>query len=200
MGSQWKIDGTYFETCNCDTACPCVFLSAPTTGDCTALVGWHIASGHFGDLDLQDLNAVMAVHSPGHMAEVPWQAALYVDSKGNSAQQDALTRIFSGQAGGHPAMLASHVGDFLGVKSVAIEYQGSGKKRSLNISGIATAEIEAISGQGGGETTIAGHPLCIAPGFPLVVARSSQVNYDDHQMHWEMSRKNGFYSPFAYNG
>ncbi|WP_029917349.1 DUF1326 domain-containing protein [Pelobacter seleniigenes] len=200
MGSQWKIDGTYFETCNCDAACPCVFLSAPTTGDCTALVGWHIASGHFGDLDLHDLNAVMAVHSPGHMAEVPWQAALYVDSKGDSAQQDALTRIFSGQAGGHPAMLASHVGDFLGVKSVAIEYQGSGKKRSLNISGIAAAEIEAISGQGGGETTVAGHPLCIAPGFPLVVARSSQVHYDDHQLHWEMSRKNGFYSPFAYHG
>lgn len=200
MGSQWKIDGTYFETCNCDAACPCVFLSAPTTGDCTALVGWHIASGHFGDLDLHDLNAVMAVHSPGHMAEVPWQAALYVDSKGDSAQQDALTRIFSGQAGGHPAMLASHVGDFLGVKSVAIEYQGSGKKRSLNISGIAAAEIEAISGQGGGETTVAGHPLCIAPGFPLVVARSGQVHYDDHQLHWEMSRKNGFYSPFAYHG
>ena len=200
MGSKWKIDGTYFETCNCDTGCPCVFLSAPTTGECTVLVGWHINNGHFEDINLGELNAVMAVHSPGHMAEVPWQAALYVDSKGGSEQQEALTRIFSGQAGGHPEKLASHVGDFLGVKSVEIVYQAAGKNRSLSIPGIAEAEIEAISGQGGGETAITGHPLCIAPGYPIVVAQSRQMNYSDHGLRWEISRKNGFYSPFDYSG
>jgi hypothetical protein len=35
----WGLSGTYFESCNCDTACPCVFLSEPTEGDCTVLVG-----------------------------------------------------------------------------------------------------------------------------------------------------------------
>ncbi len=200
MASKWKIDGTYFETCNCDAACPCVFLSDPTTGDCTVLIGWHITSGHFDDIDLQGLNAVMAVHSPGNMVEVPWQAALYVDSKGNASQQESLTKIFSGQAGGHPAWLASHVGDFLGVKSVEIGYQGSGKNRSLSIPGIAEAEIEAIGGQGGGETTISGHPLAICPGFPAVVARSKRLSYTDHGQSWEISKKNGFFSPFAYNG
>jgi len=200
MGSKWKVEGTYFETCNCDAACPCVFLSSPTTGDCTLLVGWHIANGHFDGIDLKGLNAVMAVHSPGHMAEVPWQAALYVDAKGSAEQQEALTKIFSGQAGGHPSVLASHVGEFLGVKSVEIVYRGAGKTRSLSIPGIAEAEIEAIGGQGEGETTVAGSPLSIAPGFPLVVARSRRLNYDDHGMRWEISQKNGFYSPFAYNG
>ena len=33
--TEWEISGTYFEACNCEIACPCVFLSAPTTGDCT---------------------------------------------------------------------------------------------------------------------------------------------------------------------
>lgn len=200
MGSKWKIDGTYFETCNCDAACPCVFLSSPTSGDCTVLVGWHINDGHFDEIDLKGFNAVLAVHSPGHMVEVSWQAALYVDSKGNSAQQEALTKIFSGQAGGHPSVLASHVGEFLGVKSVEIAYRGEGKKRSLSIPGIAEAEIEALGGQGGGETSIAGHPLCIAPGYPVVVAKSQRLNYSDHGLRWEISQKNGFYSPFAYHG
>ena len=200
MGAKWKVDGTYFETCNCDAACPCVFLSNPTSGDCTVLVGWHIGSGHFDATDLGGLNAAMAVHSPGHMAEVPWQAALYVDSHGSAAQQEALTQIFSGQAGGHPAVLASHVGEFLGVKSVAIVFAGSGKNRSLSIPGIAEAAIAAIGGQGGGETTVAGHPLCIAPGYPAVVAQSTRLNYSDYGMAWEISRKNGFYSPFAYSG
>jgi hypothetical protein len=200
MDSTWKIDGTYFETCNCDTGCPCVFLSAPTTGDCTALVGWHVTDGHFGDVNLRDLNAVLAVHSPGHMAEVPWQAALYIDSKGNSEQQDALSKIFSGQAGGHPSRLATHIGTFHGVKSVEIVYRDSGKKRSLRIPGIAEAEIEAIGDQADGETTISGHPLAIAPGYPLVVATSKRLNYSDHGYQWEMTQKNGFYSPFSYHG
>ena len=25
---EWDISGTYLESCNCDTVCPCVFLSA----------------------------------------------------------------------------------------------------------------------------------------------------------------------------
>jgi len=200
MASQWKIEGTYFEACNCDTGCPCVFLSAPPSGDCTALVGWHVVNGHFDDINLGNLNAVMAVHSPGHMAEVPWQAALYIDSKGDPAQQEALAKIFSGQAGGHPSRLASHVGEFFGVKNVEIIYQDSGKNRSLSIPDIADAEIEAIGGQADGEATIAGHPLAIAPGYPLVVAKSKQLNYRDHGFQWEISQKNGYYSPFAYNG
>jgi len=200
MGSKWDIDGTYFETCNCETACPCVFLSAPTTGDCTALIGWHISNGHFDDVNLRGLSVAMAVHSPGHMAEVPWQVALYVDSKGNKEQQDALIQIFSGQAGGHPERLASHVGEVLGVKSVEISYQEAGKSRSLSIPGIAEAEIEAIGGQGGGETSIAGHPLAVAPGYPVVVAKSKRLNFSDHGFRWEITQKNGFYSPFAYNG
>lgn len=163
------------------------------------LVGWHITGGHFDGSDLQNLNAVMAVHSPGHMAEVPWRAALYIDNKGDAGQQEALTKIFSGQAGGHPERLASHVGGFLGVKSVEISYQNAGKKRSLSIPGIAEAEIEAISGQGG-ETSISGHPLCIAPGYPAVVAKSNRLNFNDHGFLWEISQKNGFYSPFSYNG
>lgn len=36
-----NLKGQYFESCNCEAACPCVFLS-PTEDDCTVLVGWHI--------------------------------------------------------------------------------------------------------------------------------------------------------------
>jgi hypothetical protein len=38
--------------------------------------------------------------------EVKWKVALYVDELANHGQQDALTQIFSGQAGGHLAGLA----------------------------------------------------------------------------------------------
>ncbi|HEY0793254.1 MAG TPA: DUF1326 domain-containing protein [Chthoniobacterales bacterium] len=106
MPTSWKIAGSYFETCNCDAACPCVFLSPPSRGDCTVLLAWHIDQGHFAQIDLEGLNAVLAAHAPGHMLEGKWNVALYVDERADQAQQGALTQIFSGQAGGHLARLA----------------------------------------------------------------------------------------------
>jgi hypothetical protein len=196
----WQLKGTYFETCNCAVACPCVFLSRPTEGECQVLVAWHADQDEAGATDLSGLNVVMAIHSPGHMMQTKWRVALYLDERASQAQKDALIRIFAGQAGGHLAALASFVGDVLRVASVRIDYQAAGRKRSLSIPDIVSAEIEAIEGQGGSDVTIRGHPLCVAPGEPAVVARSKRLDYTDHHMSWAISDSNGFYSPFAYQG
>jgi hypothetical protein len=197
---SWQLKGTYFETCNCNVACPCVFLSAPSEGECRVLVAWHVDEGKDDEVDLGGLNVAMAIHSPGHMMQTKWRAALYLDERANEAQRQALTRIFAGQAGGHPEALASFVGDVLGVASVRIDYHAAGRKRGLSIPDIVSAEIEAIEGQGGGDVRISGHPLCVAPGEPAVVAKSKRLDYADHQMTWSISDRNGFYSPFTYQG
>lgn len=198
MSEQWKLAGTYFEACNCDVACPCVFLSAPTTGECTVLVGWHIDKGSSGNVALDGLNVALAAHSPGHMLTTKWRAALYLDDKASEAQKDALMQIFTGQAGGHPAALVSFVGEVLGAKSVAIDYQADGKRRRIKIAGVAEAEIEAIDGAGGAGATITGHPLAVAPGYPATVAKSKNLSYHDYGLQWDISEKTGFFSPFAY--
>lgn len=194
----WNLKGVYFETCNCDAACPCVFLSAPTTGECTVLVGWHIESGNDDDVGLDGLNVALAVHSPGHMMETPWRAAAYVDDRADEAQQGSLLRIFGGQAGGHPARLASHIGELLGAVPAPITFEHSETSYRLSIPNVAEAEIEASAGQGDGPIEISGHPLCIAPGFPARVGKSKTLRYSDHDMAWELDGKNGFFSPFAY--
>ena len=38
MAIEWRLTGSYFETCNCEAACPCNFLGPPTDGHCTVLV------------------------------------------------------------------------------------------------------------------------------------------------------------------
>lgn len=198
MSEKWSLTGTYFEACNCDVACPCVFLSPPTTGDCTVLVGWHIDKGVHGNVALDGLNVALAVHSPGHMVTTKWQAALYFDGKASEAQKNALMQIFTGQAGGHPAVLVSFVGEVLGAKSVGIDYHADGKRRSLKIADIVEAEIEAVSGAGGSDVTINGHPLAISPGYAATVAKSKKLSFHDYGQQWEISEKNGFFSPFAY--
>lgn len=201
MTQKWQIRGTYFETCNCDSTCPCIFLSDPTQDDCNVLVAWHIEEGNFNGVRLNDLNVALAVHSPGNMATTPWKAAVYFDDNASEAQHDALMQIFTGQAGGHPSRLVSHVGEVLGVSSRPMTYQAQGRERSLKVAGVAEAEIEALAtGQGGAEITVENHPLCIAPGFKAVVGKSKQLSYHDHGMNWEFSGKNGLYSPFSYHG
>ena len=172
MPNSWKIAGSYFEVCNCDVACPCLFLSPPTSGDCTLLLAWHIDHGRFGQIDLDGLNAVLAVHSPGHMLEVKWKVALYIDERANQDQQDALTQIFSGQAGGPLAGFAPFIGEVLGVKTATIEYRAEGKRRSFRLGDIAEAEIDGLPGPDGNDVTVANAPFATDPGVPLVVAKS----------------------------
>ncbi len=200
MSDEWKLSGTYFEACNCDVACPCVFLSPPTEGECTVLVAWHIDDGHLGAITLDGLNTVLAVHSPGHMLQAKWKAALYLDERATQEQRGALTKIFAGQAGGHLANVAALIGEVLGVKAVPIDYRAEGRRRSLSISGLAEMDVEGVSGQDGHEATITGMPFCVAPGIASIVAKSKHVSFDDYGWRWEITGKNGFYSRFVYQG
>jgi hypothetical protein len=174
-------------------------MSAPTQGQCTVLVAWHIDQGHDDKVDLDDLNVALAVHSPGHMAQTKWEAAVYVDDRASAAQEGSLVKIFGGQAGGHPAALASFIGKILGVKKVPVKFQKSGKRLGVEIPSIAELKTTPLQGAGGADVQISGHPLCVAPGFAVTVSKSDSLRYDDHGMHWDLSEKNAFFSPFEYS-
>lgn len=196
--TQWSLNGTYFEACNCEAACPCIFTSPPTEGECTALVAWHIDKGTYADTTLDGLNVALAVHAPGTMVATKWKVAAYFDDKATPAQGEALHAIFGGKAGGHPAVLASFIGELVGAKNVPMRYHAAGRKSSLSIPSVADVEIERLDGQGGEPITIEGHPLCIAPGKAATVARSSHVSFSDHGWDWKFSGRSGLMSPFAY--
>jgi hypothetical protein len=200
MPTKWNLTGTYFEACNCDVGCPCVFTSDPTEGNCTVLFAWHIEKGKHGDLSLDGMNTALAVYSPGHMLKTKWDVALYIDEKANPAQRVALTTIFGGQAGGEPAALGPLIGKVLGVKPVPITYQAKGKERSMRIPNIAEMEIAAIDGQGGKLVTLENVPLTGVPNQTTVVGKSKKLSYHDHNMNWDITGKNGFYSPFSFKG
>jgi hypothetical protein len=198
MAERWNVNGTYFEACSCATACPCVFLSAPTDGQCTVMLAWHVDQGSFGNTDLNGLNVAMLAHAPGHMLQTKWKVALYLDENATADQQKALGAIFSGQAGGHLAALGPLIGEVMGVKTVPIQYTASGKQRSLRIPQFADVDIEALEGQGGALVTIENHPFAAVPGYAAVVATSKKLSIHDHGISLDINGKNGFYSAFAY--
>ena len=196
---SWTVEGTYMEACNCEVACPCIFLSLPTEGECKVLVGWHIDKGRHGDTVLDGLNAALFAFAPGHMMKGQWKVALYLDKRGDAKQQAALQGIFSGADGGHLANLGPLIGQVLGARPAEITFdKGANARFRLEVEGAASTEIEPIEGQGGGTVEITGHPLAVSPGYPATVSRSSGLKIDDYGISCDIAGRNGLFAPFAY--
>jgi hypothetical protein len=56
----WRIEGEYFESCNCELLCPCLLSNAqarPTEGHCDVVLAIHIRNGNYGTTDLSGLSA-----------------------------------------------------------------------------------------------------------------------------------------------
>ena len=164
------------------------------------LIAWQIESGNYGVTGLGGLNVTLAAHSPRNMIEVDGRVSPYIDNRANSTQEDALTQKFSGQAEGHFAAIAQHVGEVVGVSPAEMDYKSHGKERSLTIKGVAQMEIQGLDGIDGSDITINNNPLGVVPDEATVVAKSKSLTYQDHGMAWNLSGKNGYYSPFTYKG
>jgi hypothetical protein len=198
MPDAWNLEGDYFESCNCDVACPCVFLSDPTHGNCTVLIGWHVVRGKSGRESLAGLNFAIAAITPGNMLKTKWEVAVYIDEKATPGQRKALESIVSGQAGGPFASLSPLIGKVVGVRYAPIEFRADGKKRSLQIGSVAEMNSEAIAGPDGVEVKIAGAPLLTTP--EVTVARAERLTLNDHGWKWESTGGNSFQSPFSFTG
>lgn len=199
-GKSWKLDGHYLESCTCQEACPCLHLGAPTEGSCTGLVAWHIDEGSYGDTALNGLNVAVALHSPGNMADGNWKVVLYLDQAGSESQREALGQIFGGEAGGHPAVLASFIAEVLGVEQVPIHYEHSDKAVRLRIGDTAGADVRANEGQGGKLVTVHNHPFPVAPGEPAVLGTSESLRHQAYGISLDTAKRTAAYSPFSYAG
>ena len=200
--TSWKLEGDYFEGCNCDILCPCTFMGDPDEGNCHVTTAWHIQRGTYGNTTTVDnLNVVAVFNAPGNMLKGPkWKGALYIDKRANPEQTEALTKIYSGQAGGFFAAANNFIGEMLGIKSVPIEFGIDGKRRWLHIDNSMDLEIEGITGLDPNKESVIVNPAFSAvPGSDLVIARSSRYKYKDYSLQWDNSGKNGFYCRFSYS-
>jgi hypothetical protein len=202
--TQWQFNGEYFENCNCDVVCPCLFspnpqlTSSPTQGACEVGFGFHIDRGRFGETSLDGLNVGAMARAPGPMAEGNWSLGLYLDERADSAQREALQAIFTGAAGGVMSHLAPLIGNVLGVKTVPITWTKDGKRRSLEIPNVAHLAVHAAPGQGDAEIWATNaHPF--APEGLAFAVGDAGSTWEDYGMRWDNSGKNGHYAPVAWS-
>ncbi len=102
---DWYVEGPSYGSCNCDWSCPCQFESLPTEGNCTGFEAFRIDKGHFGDVQLDGLNAAVFYAWPGAIFEGNGELQLVIDENADQKQRDALTAICYGE---HTNEAATH--------------------------------------------------------------------------------------------
>lgn len=200
---KWHVKADYIETCNCDFGCPCNFNGFPTYGFCRALILYHIQSGSFGDVNLDNLDIITALSWPKAIHEGNGTAQLFITSKANQQQRDSIITIFSGQAKGDGpfALFAPTFKYLLEPQFVDISSKIDGKKSTFSIPDIIDVEIESFVNPVTGEEQDT--KIQLPKGFIWKLAEaaktkimrisSSNLNFDD-------SGKNAFYSVVEFNG
>jgi hypothetical protein len=193
------VEGDYFEVCNCDVSCNCIWLGAATNDDCHLLLAWHVTRGNKDGVDLSGLNAVMAVHTPKRMTDGGWKVALYLDDRASAEQSEALGAVFSGGAGGHLATLGPLIGEVAGVQSATITFEKSDGSLHAEVAGALSMSSDQLVGMDGQDPgVITNAPLGVVT-QPVRQARAKDVRYHGH---WsaDFSGTNSFITDFRYEG
>src|SRR2546423_6635498 len=197
--TRWQIAGDYFENCNCDVVCPCLFspkaplTSMPTAGACEVAFGFHVDRGSYGDIPLDGLNVALAARTPGPMAEGNWSVALYLDERANEQQRQALAAIFSGSVGGPLGALAPLISTVLGAKTVPITFNVAGKRHSVEIPNIMHLAVNPLPSMDPNNEIWALNAHPFSPKLAMAVCEQNST-WTDYGMSLDNSGKNGHYA------
>ncbi len=128
---DFEVQGIGVTECQCTAyACPCRSNGHPTHGECDAADFAYIQRGHYGNVKLDGLKAVVI----GDLIDVKEEhtgAAIYFDEKTTPAQREAFLALFKFMFQWTPAKISQ-------TKIVPIDFRESADKTAytLNIPGI----------------------------------------------------------------
>ncbi|MDQ3342898.1 MAG: DUF1326 domain-containing protein [Actinomycetota bacterium] len=197
--TNWQVEGSYFEGCNCEAVCPCRRQGdrpggRSTYGVCDFALSWLIRDGHADSLDLSGFEVVLAGHYDDDEPGQPWRVALYVDQRAEPDQQHALADIFLGRAGGTTLTnYAQIIGEVHAVRPARIRLNHSPGPQRIEVEDYVTVKaVEAVPVDVAVSCEIPGHDH---PGTEL---RTSLVRVNDPPLQWEVSGGCGFTTEFVY--
>lgn len=198
----WRIEGTYFENCNCDMICPCSTsgLTFPADNDrCNVALAFHVSKGEINGVDVGGLNVCVVADTPAVMGDGGWKVGVLMDAAASPEQAEALGKVFGGQLGGPMEGLGPLIGEMLGMESREFTYADQGRAHSVRIGAAVDMAVEDFVSPL--DTTGAGVKVS-GVGFPadtLAAGRAITSTVDAFGMAWDNAGKNSFSAPFAWS-
>ncbi|MGQ0466919.1 MAG: DUF1326 domain-containing protein [Sporichthyaceae bacterium] len=209
----WSIQGDWFDVCSCNIACPCEFAQPPTGNQCNAVLAYRINSGHFGDVDMGDLNVLVIFRFTGDLwggAASDVTCGLLIDDRATEVQMNAIGAIWGGAAGGWPGAFAQNIGDFRGVEVVPmrIDVAEDLGSWSVEVPGRITASAVALTGPTADPTRrvqLHNPPGSeVGPGAGVATWAVGQITQSDEPLfgdfHLGMVKTSSKHIPFAWSG
>jgi hypothetical protein len=201
--SDWRVQGSYFEGCNCEAICPCRSVGGrpggPSTfGECFGALSWHIHQGHADGTDLSGLRAVLSIRYYDRVQpSTRWEVVLYVEEDASDEQREALADIFLGRAGGTVARLyGPAIGEVCAVRPARITLEHTADRKRIDVVGYLTVAAD-------GAASDPGDVRCGIPGFdhPGTELHGDALRSTDPVLRWEVKgrRHAAFTTDFDYS-
>ena len=199
---EWRIQGDFLMSCNCDVWCPCVLSlgkANPTYTRCLSWWGIHCEKGYFGDLILDGLTTALMLETPGPLAEGGWTLGIYLDEKGSPETQEALKSIFLGQAGGPIGWFSIMIENYLGHKVVPITFETREEGWYLGVSKIIDGSVSPVIGVDKATPTMVSNAgYWAAP--EVTVSKGTKSRIRDWGRNWDFSGQSAEYAKVDWKG
>jgi hypothetical protein len=198
----WRLEGTYFENCNCDMVCPCTTsaLTMPADAErCPVIFVFHIDSGEIEGVDVSGLTVAVLDDAPQMMADGNWRVGMFMDEAASEEQAEKLGAVFSGQLGGPMEAFSGLIGENLGMEVAPIEYADDGRRHRVRIGDSAEIEIEDFVPPQlpeGEVSKLTGlfHPV----NSTVTMARATTARINAFGLELSHDGKNGHSAPFSW--
>jgi hypothetical protein len=201
----WRIEGEYFETCNCTFICPCIgsnLTAQPTEGGCKAAIAMQIKRGEKDGVRLDDLAFIVLIESPGAMAEGNMTVGLIVDDRATDKQVEAIGAIASGAAGGPMGVLAPLVSKMAGVEKRPITFKKVGMGYSVSAGTLIDQACEGVPSAVRPDEPIYLDNTCHPVNAKLALAKATRSSFHAFGIDWDDASgiRNGHFAPFSWSG
>jgi len=175
------------------------------------VLAYCIREGYFGDVTLADLKLVLVATFEGNLwasQATGFKLGLFVDSRADPRQQEALQTVFSGQAGGTPARLSAIWGppEMLGMEVVPIDFEVASDLAywRAEVPGKVSARAEALTGPmtpAGQRVQLLNAPGSeVGPGQVATWGKATTHRVDALGLKWEADGKSSKHIPFDWSG
>jgi hypothetical protein len=201
---SWRVEGSYFESCNCDAICPCRRVDTvpggrSTHGECLGVLTWLIERGQADGAELDGLAVALAIRYHDDEPGSPWTYVVYLDERADDRQRAALEAIYTGTLGGDALThfpWAWKDATCLAVRPVAIEVSHEPRRQWLRVRDRVSLRIR--DRYAGAETV-----TCVIPGHERtgeeLVADELRVS-DEGPLDFAFEGNCGYASTFDYAG
>lgn len=198
---SYHLEGRLLEVCNCNVLCPCWIGEDPDHGTCDTIVAWRIDKGNVDGVEVGGNTIAAVAHIPGNILEGNWKAAIYIDEQASKEQEEALLRVYTGQAGGPVAELAKLIGEVASVERAPIKFTVNEGEGELAIGANFYAELQPYRGRTGGLTTLSDTVFSTVPGAPVFVGKAPTYRSSnaDLGIDLKLSNHNALQSTFVFD-